>query len=165
MTDDEILVKFGGKLRDIRERRGLSAEKVGELMNLSADAVRKYERGDRELGIVRIVRVKNALNCNYMTMLSGLDDDYDDENKEFHILSTTSSQIMIHLATDWDGDIEALIIFMGLIAAFPEEERREIYMLGEIVKDRLLANRVITPDDLPPGMNYMENRLGELYTR
>lgn len=164
MTDDEILKRFGSKLRSIRERRGFSAEQVGEMMSLSADAVRKYERGKRELGIIRIVRAKERLNVDYMTMLAGLEEQ-ESENLEYNILSPRAKSILRQLATKWNGDIEALIIIMGLLASFPEKSRREIYM--EIDKKRadLLSNGVLQEDNLPPGLDYMQKQLGGLYDK
>lgn len=167
MTDQEILYRFGRNLLDMRTRRGLSAAQVGMLLGISADAVRKYERGDRELGILRIVRAKEQLNCSYMSMLQGLDAsslEYG-TGMEFNVLSPVASGIMQHLATQWNGDIEALVIFMGMIAAWPEEIRRELYLQASIQNDALLANHIIPADSMPPGMEYMLSGIGKLFDK
>lgn len=163
MTDNEILVKFGARLRSLRERRGYSAEKVGEIMGLSSDAVRKYERGDRSLDIVKIVHAKERLNVDFMTMLAGLDEQDSTENLEYNILSARGKSILRKLATVWDGDIEALIIYMGMVASFPAEYQRELYMAGDDMRADLLKRGVISESDLPPGIDYMQSQIGGLY--
>lgn len=167
MTDSEILKRLGQNLADLRDRRGLSAANIGEMLGITADAVRKYERGDRELGIVRLVRTHEQLDCSYMSILDGLDSatSTDAPSREFNVLSPTASRIMERLATQWDGDIEALIVFIGMVANWPEEYRREFYLQGTIINDHLLADHTITPESQPPGMDYMLSGIGKLFDK
>lgn len=167
MTDSDILIRLGRNLSEIRSRRNLSAAQIGEMLGISADAVRKYERGDRELGIVRLVRAHKLLDCSYMSMLDGLDSDSGSSSpgREFNVLSPTASSILADLATNWDGDIEALIVFIGMVASWPEENRREFYLQGTIINDQLLASHTITPESQPPGMQYMLSGIGKLYDK
>ena len=41
----DLKIEFGRRLREIRESRGLSQEKLGELIELSEDSVGNMERG------------------------------------------------------------------------------------------------------------------------
>lgn len=138
----------------------MTVEDVGDLLHLSPDSVRKYERG-RDPGIARIVRAKDILQCSLMSIFAGLSDDA--AGTEYNVLSPRASAILRKLATDWNGDIEALVILMGMLAAMPEDKRREIYMQADLIKDSLLANKIIRPEDLPEGIDYMEQQLGGLY--
>ena len=162
MTDKEILSTLGANLRRLRERRGLSALQVAYMLDMSPDAVRKYERGERDPGIANIIRAQNSIHCSIMTIFSGLIDE-SDGGREYNTLSARCSRIMRWLATDWDGDIEALVLLMGLIASFPEEQRRELYMEACLTKDRLLASGKLSAADLPDGIEYMESKIGSLY--
>lgn len=162
MEEKEILKIIGSNLRGIRERRNISADEIAEMMGISPDAVRKYERGERDPGIARLIEARNSLHVSMQTMLSGLDED-SKSGTEYNVLSARGSHILRWLATSWAGDIEALIIYIGMIAAMPPEYRREIYMSGDILKDKLISSGIITERDLPPGINYMEKKLGELY--
>ena len=164
MTDKEILTRIGSNLRTLREHRGLTAMDIAAMLDISPDAVRKYERGERDPGIATLIRAKAAISCNFMSFLSGIDDD-SAAGTEYNVLSARCSRIMHWLATDWSGDIEALVIFMGLVASFPEQARRDIYMSAALLKDELLRSGTMSPSDLPAGIEYMEQKLGELYEK
>ncbi len=164
MTDKEILSVLGSNLRRLRERRGLSALQVAYMLDISPDAVRKYERGERDPGIANIIRAKNSIHFNIMTIFSGLLDETEG-GREYNNLSARCSRIMHWLATDWDGDIEALVLFMGLVASFPEDQRRELYMEACLMKDSLLASGRLSPCDIPEDIEYMEEKIGSLYER
>lgn len=163
MESKEFSQKMGANLKRLRQVRGMSVEHVAEVMGISQDSVLKYERGDRRLSPDMIMRAAVLLNCSLLDIFSGLDPRVDDNGKELNVLSRESSMIMRHLATEWDGDVEALITFLGLVAMFPPEERREIYMIAAITKDRLLHAGTINAADLPPKLPYMEEQLGRLF--
>ena len=154
---------IGGNLRRLRINRGWSTEYTGELMGLSASAIRNYEAGRRHITPGLIMKAAVVLNCSLLDIYSGLDPRVEDNGKELNVLSRESSMIMRHLATEWDGDVEALITFLGLVAMFPPEERREIYMIAAITKDRLLKAGTIRAEDLPQNLPYMEQQLGKLF--
>ncbi len=145
----------------------MSASDVGQIMGISQDAVRKYKRGDREAGVIRIVRIHEALGCSYMSLLDGLDstEETDSPVREFNVLSRNASGILSHLATQWDGDIEALIVFLGMVANWPEDVRRDFYLQGTIINDKLLSDGSIDRSSLPPGMDYMQSSIGNLYNK
>lgn len=159
METENINVKIGGNLRKLRINRGWSAEYTGELIDLTASSIHNYEAGRRKITPELIMKASEILNCSILDIFYGVDEN----GKELNMLSKESSKIMRYLATDWEGDVEALITFLGLVAMFPPEERREIYMIAEITKDRLLHAGTINAADLPPKLPYMEEQLGRLF--
>lgn len=166
MQPNDFSLRLGDNLRIIRKRRGWSAEYVADLMDLSTDSIYKYEKGERVFPLELALRTSKVLKISIMEMLSGLDfDDPNDINEAYNVLSPSGSAIMRNLATKWDGDIEALVIFMGMVAAWPEEARRDFYLQGTILNDRLLADGTITPELQPPGMDYMKSGIGKLYDK
>lgn len=166
MQTTDFSINLGKNLRHIRQRRGWSAEHVAEMMDLSTDAIYKYEKGERVFSLELALRTAKILHISLMEMVSGLDpDDPDDINESYNVLSPASSAIMRNLATKWNGDIEALVIFIGMVATWPEEYRREFYMKGTMINDQLLSKNIITPESQPPGMDYMHSGIGKMYDK
>ena len=164
MTPTPFYVRLGSNLRAIRERNGLSAERIGEILGLSTDSVLKYEQGQRKLPIELLVKAADVLHVSIMTILAGMaPESYVKPGTEYNVLSPCSSMILNTIATDWDGDVEALIIYLGLVSAFPDIYRRDLYRDAAIMKDTLLANGIIKEEQLPPGLDYMESQIGNLY--
>ena len=164
MTPTPFYTRLGHNLRSIRERRGMSAERIGELMDLSTDTVLKYEHGQRKFPIELLLKASDVLHVSMMTFLAGLSpESVVAPGTEYNVLSPCSHLIMNKLATEWEGDMEAMIIYLGLVAAFPEEYRRDLYRDAAIMKDKLLSKGIIAPEELPPGLDYMESQIGNLY--
>lgn len=164
MTPTPFYVRLGSNLRAIRERNGLSAERIGEIMGLSTDSVLKYEQAQRKLPLDLLIKAADVLHVSIMTILAGLDSDsYVQPGTEYNVLSPASRMILTGIATQWDGDVEALIIYLGLVASFPEEYRRDLYRDAAIMKDKLIASGIMSEAQLPPGIGYMESQIGNLY--
>jgi transcriptional regulator with XRE-family HTH domain len=64
---------FGETVRRLRERRGLSQEKLAEGAGLDRTYVSSVERGQRNVSLVNICRLAGALDCRPMDLLEGLD--------------------------------------------------------------------------------------------
>ena len=47
ITNDELAFVFGRRLKEIRERRGLSRWKLAKLTGFAEESIRNYERGRR----------------------------------------------------------------------------------------------------------------------
>jgi transcriptional regulator with XRE-family HTH domain len=68
----EILKRFGETLREHRQRAGLSQEKLAARADIDRTYVGGAERGERNVALVNIVRLAEALNVAPAELLSGL---------------------------------------------------------------------------------------------
>jgi transcriptional regulator with XRE-family HTH domain len=59
---DDVQVRFGKRLRQVREQAGVSQEKLAELAGLHRTYVSSVERGLRNISLVNIERLARALN-------------------------------------------------------------------------------------------------------
>lgn len=58
---DEILRLFGERLRELRTERGLTQEQLAEAAGVDRNYIGQIERGERNVALVNIVRIANAL--------------------------------------------------------------------------------------------------------
>lgn len=58
---DEILRLFGERLRELRTERNLSQERLAELAGLDRNYIGQIERAERNVALVNIVRIAQAL--------------------------------------------------------------------------------------------------------
>lgn len=61
---DEINEKVGFNIRLIREKRGLSQEKLAVLAGLHRVYIGQVERGEKNIGLKNLEKIANALNVN-----------------------------------------------------------------------------------------------------
>ena len=57
----DVQVRFGSKLRAVRQKKGVSQEKLAELAGLHRTYVSSVERGKRNISLVNIERLAIAL--------------------------------------------------------------------------------------------------------
>ena len=167
MKANDFSRRMGQNLKQQRNLMGLSVAQLSEKIGITPDAVYKMERGELRMDIEFKLRCAKILNCSPQTFEDGLDLDDGEQlpplKGPLRRIDNTVRQILRKLSSEWEGNVKALIIFAGMIAAFPPEERREIYMQGILTRDRLLKEKKIKAEDLPPEMEYMEGELGGLY--
>lgn len=65
----EILKRFGETLREHRQRAGLSQEKLAAKAGIDRTYVGGAERGERNVALVNIVRLAEALNVSPAELL------------------------------------------------------------------------------------------------
>jgi transcriptional regulator with XRE-family HTH domain len=65
----DVQVRFGKKLRHIRERIGVSQEKLAELARLHRTYVSSVERGKRNISLVNIERLACALGVTLAELM------------------------------------------------------------------------------------------------
>lgn len=69
----DILQRFGQNLREARQRTGLSQEKLAAKAGIDRTYVGGAERGERNVALVNIVRLAEALEIAPADLLRGLD--------------------------------------------------------------------------------------------
>jgi transcriptional regulator with XRE-family HTH domain len=62
-------VAFGKRVRELREARDLSQERLAELADLHRNYVGGVERGERNVGLLNIVAIAKALRVSPSTLL------------------------------------------------------------------------------------------------
>ncbi|MFO5492538.1 MAG: helix-turn-helix domain-containing protein [Cuspidothrix sp.] len=63
-NNENIQKKFGSRLRQIRQNMGLSQEELAHLSNLDRSYVGGVERGERNISLVNIHKIADALNIS-----------------------------------------------------------------------------------------------------
>jgi transcriptional regulator with XRE-family HTH domain len=71
--DDDFLKWFGGRLREIRHKEGLSQEELAGLAGIDRTYVGGVERGERNLSVLNVKRISDALGINVKDLF---DDDF-----------------------------------------------------------------------------------------
>lgn len=165
MKQNDFSVALGENLKKLRKLRNLSVAQLAEILGICQDDVRKYERGQRALTVEKLIAFSVALGCSPQNVLDGLDPRIGatGTSGEIKMMTQLEHDIMMHMATDWDGDRKALIIADGIYMAIPPKRRREIIMALALQAEQAIANGEIEKCSLPDGMEYMLQALGGLY--
>lgn len=66
----DIKIKFGQKIRDLRNARGISQEKLAEFANLHRTYISSVEQGKRNVSLENIEKLAVALNCTITEFFS-----------------------------------------------------------------------------------------------
>lgn len=62
----------GQRIRELRERRGWSQERLAEEANLHRNYIGQIERGEKNMGVENLVRIAKALGVSTSSLLSRL---------------------------------------------------------------------------------------------
>jgi transcriptional regulator with XRE-family HTH domain len=65
----DVLVRFGKRLRQIREKVGVSQEKLAEMAELHRTYVSSVERGKRNISLLNIDRLARALGVSLRELM------------------------------------------------------------------------------------------------
>jgi transcriptional regulator with XRE-family HTH domain len=65
----DVAIRFGKKLREVREDAGISQEKLAELSTLHRTYVSSVERGKRNISIENIERLAIALDVSMRELM------------------------------------------------------------------------------------------------
>lgn len=64
MDKNNVLIKFGNKVRQYRLEQGISQEELAFRANLHRTYIGMIERAERNITLVNIEKIANALNIN-----------------------------------------------------------------------------------------------------
>lgn len=73
-TDRHLLVAFGLRVRHLRKERGLSQELFAHEAGLDRSYVGGIERGERNLALVNIKRLSEALGVTLSELFAGMEE-------------------------------------------------------------------------------------------
>jgi transcriptional regulator with XRE-family HTH domain len=60
----DVLIKFGKRIKQLREERGISQEKLGELAKVHRTYVGMIERGEKNITLTNIEKFSKALRIS-----------------------------------------------------------------------------------------------------
>lgn len=70
--EEEVKSKFGARLRQHRLEAGLSQEKLADMASLHRTYIGGIERGERNVSLLNIVKIANALGVKPTDLLAGI---------------------------------------------------------------------------------------------
>ena len=65
----DVAGRFGRRLREVRQKRSISQEKLAELAGLHRTYVSSVERGERNISLVNIESLARALNVKMAELM------------------------------------------------------------------------------------------------
>lgn len=66
------LVAFGARIRELRKQKGISQEKLADLASLHRTYVGGIERGERNVSLLNIIRISQALCVHPEELFRGI---------------------------------------------------------------------------------------------
>jgi len=72
MEEDTALVDFGRHVQAVRAERKISQEKLAELSELDRTYISSVERGHRNISILNILKIADALGVTASSLLEGI---------------------------------------------------------------------------------------------
>jgi len=69
---EEVLKKFADRVRELRIKKNISQEKLGELSNLHRTYIGMVERAEKNISLKNIQKIAKALNVRLEDLFGGL---------------------------------------------------------------------------------------------
>ena len=70
MERENILILFGNRVKDLRKKRGLSQEQLSFKANLHRTYIGMIERGEKNITLINIQKIANALEVNFVELFN-----------------------------------------------------------------------------------------------
>lgn len=67
----DVFIRFGNKLREVRQEKSVSQEKLAELAGLHRTYVSSVERGERNISLLNIEKLATALGVSMAALMPG----------------------------------------------------------------------------------------------
>lgn len=68
----QVLIKLGANIRKLRKLSGYTQEQLAELSDCHTNYISSVERGERNITILILLRIVNALNCKIDELFEGI---------------------------------------------------------------------------------------------
>lgn len=75
MENKEVLIQFGLRVRQLRKERSLSQEELSFKANLHRTYIGMIERAEKNITLVNIEKIANALNVDIKELFNGKEKD------------------------------------------------------------------------------------------
>jgi transcriptional regulator with XRE-family HTH domain len=72
MREEAALKQFGRKVQCVRNEQKISQEKLAELSELDRTYISSVERGQRNISLLNIIKIADALDVSARSLLAGL---------------------------------------------------------------------------------------------
>ena len=72
--DNDYLVSFGRRVRELRQQTGLSQEKFALSINMDRTYFASVESGKRNISIINLNKISKGLNISLSELLKGIDE-------------------------------------------------------------------------------------------
>jgi transcriptional regulator with XRE-family HTH domain len=69
---ESVVRKVGHRIRELRQKKGWSQEKLAEEANLHRTYIGQVERGEKSIGVENLVRLSRALGVAAAALLRGV---------------------------------------------------------------------------------------------
>lgn len=69
-SKQNILIKFGDRVREIRKKKGLSQEGLAHRADLHRTYIGMIERAEKNITLINIEKIANALEVGIVTLIN-----------------------------------------------------------------------------------------------
>jgi transcriptional regulator with XRE-family HTH domain len=98
-------VDIGGKIKELREKKGLTMKRLAELVQCTSSLISQLEKGKADPSISTLKKIAEALNANIVDFVSF-------EATEDEVVTRADKRVVMQLPR-WDARIQSLIRAIG----------------------------------------------------
>ncbi|WP_018758525.1 helix-turn-helix domain-containing protein [Paenibacillus terrigena] len=75
MTDKEVLLRVGARIRELRKEKGLTQEALGEKGGFHFSYVGQVERGEKNVALLNLAKIAEALDVDISQLFTPINQD------------------------------------------------------------------------------------------